>query len=64
MASNKPKLELSGEDGNAFFIIGRAIKVARKAGWSQEKIDEFKDKAISGDYNNFLKVCIEYFEVK
>ena len=61
--SFKPKLKLVGEDGNAFFILGRAINIARHSGWSEEKIDTFKKAATSGDYDNLLAVCMDYFDV-
>lgn len=60
---SKPELKLVGEDGNVFFILGKAIKEARRAGWSAEKIDKFKKDATSGDYDHALQVCQEYFEV-
>lgn len=59
----KPKLNLTNEDGNAFFIIGRAIEAAKKAGWLKDKIDEYTGKAMGGDYDNLLKVTMEYFDV-
>jgi len=64
MNDEKPELVLVGEDGNAFFILGKAQKTARRAGWSSEKIEEFMTKAQSGDYDNVLQTCMEYFEVK
>jgi len=60
----KPVLKLIGNDGNSFAILGNANRVARKAGWTPERIKEFQNKAISGDYDNLLCVCMEYFEVK
>jgi len=60
----KPVLKLVGNDGNAFAILGNAIRVARKAGWTPDQIKEFQSKAMNGDYNNLLCVCMEYFEVK
>ncbi len=60
---SKPELKLIGEDGNVFFILGKATKVARQAGWSKEKIKEFQEKAMSGDYNNALTTCMDYFDV-
>jgi len=62
--TEKPVLKLVGEDGNAFFILGRASKVARRAGCSQEKIDEFMTEAKSGDYDNLLCTCADYFDVE
>jgi len=59
-----PKLKLVGEDGNAFAILARARKAARKAGWPQERIDEFLRIAKGGNYTHLLSTCMEYFEVK
>lgn len=60
----QPKLKLSGSDGNAFAVIGKARRVAKKAGWSEEEIKNFQDEAMSGDYNNLLRTCAKYFEVE
>ena len=60
---SKPELKLVGEDGNAFFIIGKAVRVAKKEGWSKEKIEKFQKEAMSGDYNKVLQTCMEYFDV-
>ncbi len=61
--SDKPELKLIGADGNVFNILGLAMRAARQAGWSKEKIEEFKKKAMSGDYNNAIATCQEYFDV-
>ncbi len=58
-----PRLQLSGEANNAFFIIGRAHRVARQAGWSQAQIDAFTDVAKAGDYDHVLQTCMKYFDV-
>lgn len=60
----KPKLKLSGEDGNAFMILGRAIDTARKSGWSEQEIEDFRVKAMDGDYGHLLKTCTEHFDVE
>ena len=59
----KTKLKLTGVDGNAFSIMGKAQSAAKKDKWTEEKIKEYLDKAMSGDYNNLLKTTMEYFEV-
>lgn len=61
--TKRPRLKLIGEDGNAFFIIGRARSVAKKMGWSAERIEEMTKKATSSDYDNLLRVMMEYFDV-
>ena len=60
---SKPELELVGSDGNAFYVLGLAVREAKRAGWSEEKIKEFKEKAMSGNYDHLLQTCMEYFDV-
>lgn len=60
----KPKLKLTGLYGNAFSIIGRALKAAKASGsFSNDDIEKFKKEAKSGDYDNLLQTCMEYFDV-
>lgn len=59
----KPKLKLVGKEGNSFAIIGLARRVAIRAGWSKEQIDQYTEEATSSDYNNLLTVTCKYFEV-
>ena len=57
---NKPKLKLVGEDGNAFYILGRAMKVAKQNNMDWELI---KKEAASGDYDNLMVTMTKYFDV-
>ena len=57
----KPKVKLSGEDGNAFAILGRVSKALRSAGM-KDKIAEYMAKAMSGDYDHLLEVTMEYVD--
>jgi hypothetical protein len=59
----KPTLKLIGEDGNAVRIMGRACRALQKAGMG-DKVKEFMDEAMSGDYNHVLNTCRKYFEVE
>jgi hypothetical protein len=59
----KPILNLTTCDGNAMFIIGRATKTARNAGWSNERIDKMVEDAMSGDYDHVLQTMFKNFEV-
>jgi len=63
-SQDKPVVQLSGEDGNAFAIIGACKKAAKKAGWSAGKIKGLMDKMTEGDYDNLLVVAQEYFNVQ
>lgn len=63
-ASNKTPVELTGQDGNAFSIIGRCATAARKARWSKEQIEALRKDMMSGDYDHVLTVACENFEVE
>lgn len=62
--SKRPKVKLIGEDGNAFAILGRCLRAARAAGWTDEQRRRFQDEAASGDYNKLLATVQEYFDVR
>lgn len=53
---------LSGEDGNAFAILGRTMKAMRRAGVTQDEINEFKGEATSGDYDHLLQTVMRWVE--
>ena len=57
----KPSIQLVGQDGNAFFILGRCQREARKVGWTTEEIKKFMDEAKSGDYNHLLCTVMDNF---
>ena len=59
----KPELRLTGEDGNVFFILGKAVRAGRKAGWDEERVERFKKSAMSGDYDHVLQLCMDNFNV-
>lgn len=61
---NKPTVQLTGQDANAYAIIGACRRAAKKAGWSREKIQKVTDEMTSGDYDNLLVVAIKYFNVE
>jgi hypothetical protein len=56
-------VQLDGEDGNAFAIIGRCLKAARRAGLAAGSIAAFQLEATSGDYDNLLTTCMKWFDV-
>jgi len=61
---HKPEVELVGQDGNAFAIMGRVSKALRKAGADEEYVKEYQYESMSGDYNNLLRVAMKYVEVR
>lgn len=57
---DKPKLEILGKSGNAFFILGAARKVAKK---NNMDWDSISSEAESGDYDHLLRTMMKYFNV-
>lgn len=61
---DKPVVQLTGEDGNAFSIIARVSKALKRAGMP-EKAQEFRDKALkAGSYDEVLQLSMDYCEVE
>lgn len=68
METKRPKypeisVQLSGEDGNVFSIIGRCRQAMKRAGLPVETIKEFTDEMASGDYDHALQTCFKWFDV-
>jgi len=53
-------VRLVGEDGNAFAIMGRVTNALRRAGAGSVAITEFRDEAMSGDYDNLLRTVMAW----
>ena len=60
--SKKVKLELVGQDGNAFFLLGAFSKAARSQGWDKEEIAKVMKECMSGDYDHLLQTLLNYTE--
>ena len=56
-------VQLDGEDGNAFFILGRVRQAMKRAGCTAEEMTEFSNEAMSGDYDHLLQTVMEWVEV-
>ena len=56
-------VQLEGEDGNAFSIIGR-VRKALKRGGHADLVKAFTEEAMSGDYDHLLQTAMEYVEVE
>ena len=57
----KQVIDLTGPDGNAFYILGTAMKLCKQIGISSERTDEILDEMKSSDYENLIKVFDKYF---
>jgi Domain of unknown function (DUF4314) len=56
------QVQLTGEDGNAFAILGRTAAALRAAGVPQEEIDTFFAEATSGDYDHLLHTTMAWVD--
>jgi len=59
--NEKPKVAISGQDGNSIAIMATVRKVLRQQGRLAEWPDAQK-RMLSGDYGNVLTVAEEYVE--
>jgi len=57
------EVELVGQNGNAFVVLGACTSAAKKAGLTKEQIDEFTEEAMNGDYDHLLQTCMKWFDV-
>jgi hypothetical protein len=56
-------VQLSGNDGNAFAIMGAVQSALKKVGASPEEIKQYMDESMSGDYDNLLRTACQWVEV-
>lgn len=56
-------VQLTGQDGNAFAILGRVRTALRQAGVPDDEIKEFMAEATAGDYDHLLATCMKWVDV-
>ena len=52
------EIDLTGPQGNAFYLLGTASKLAKQLGFDSKEI---QSEMMSGDYENLVKVFDSYF---
>ncbi len=57
------EVDLVGEDGNAFSIIGRVQTAMRRGGCTPEEVTEVLDEMKNGDYDHLLNTVMDTFAV-
>ena len=57
------EVQLTGEDGNAFAILGNVRKALRQGGVPKDEIVEFTAEATAGDYDHLLQTVMTWVEV-
>jgi hypothetical protein len=54
--TNKPCINLKGDEGNAFYIVGCVNHYAQEKGLKSEEKYAIVNEMTSGDYSNLLQV--------
>ena len=54
-------IDLIGEDGNAFAIMGRVQKAMRREDCTEEEISSIMDEMKSGNYDHLLQTVMKNF---
>ena len=58
------EVELIGQDGNAFNVLGLVNRALRKGGVSNAEVSAFVAEATKGDYNHLLRIVQSWVTVK
>ena len=54
-------IDLSGPQGNAFYLLGTAQKIMKQKGFTDEMQNDVLDETKSGDYDNLCSVFEQTF---
>ena len=54
-------IDLTGPQGNAFYLLGTAQNLAKQLNFSKEKTEKLLSEMKSSDYENLLKVFDDNF---
>lgn len=57
-------VRLIGEDGNAFFVLGKVQRALKNAKVPEAEVKKFMDEATAGDYNHLLRTVMQWVEVE
>lgn len=63
MAKFDVQVQLSGQDGNAFAIMGAVQSALRKAGATPEQLSEYYTESTAGDYDELLRTAMRWVDV-
>ena len=58
------KVKIIGTDGNGFAIISKVRRALQQAKVESVEIDSFTKQAMSGDYDNLLRTCLCWVDVR
>lgn len=54
--SGRIEIDLTGEQGNAFYLLGLVNSLGKQLGFDKDKRQEIHDKMTSGDYEHLIDV--------
>jgi len=54
-------IDLSGPQGNAFYLLGQVKNFGKQLGFDREKIEKIREEMMSGDYEHLVKIFDKYF---
>ena len=57
-------VNIIGQNGNAFYILGICKRAMERAKLPQTEIDSFMSEAMSGGYDHFLATVLAWFAVE
>lgn len=57
-------VKLTGENGNAFLILGKTIRTMKQAKLSQEEINIYRAEATSKGYDRLLATTMQWVNVE
>jgi hypothetical protein len=57
-------VQIIGTDSNALALMGRVTRALRAAKVPTAEIDQFREEAMSGDYDNVLRTIMRWVEVE
>jgi len=53
---SKIEIDLTGEQGNSFFLLGMVRSLGTQIGFDKEKISNVQQEMMSGDYENLVQI--------
>lgn len=63
MEKKKIDVKLLGEDGNAYFILGKVEQELKRNGYTKEEIGDYYKQATLGSYHHLLSVTSEWVNI-
>ena len=57
------EVQLTGNDANAYAIMGAVSKALKRNGVSEEEVEKYLKESKAGDYDNLLRVAMQWVDV-